>query len=127
MDKHRMAACGIDCNSCGTYNKTHDLKAAEGLVEWYREMGWIGADEGAEAVQKNPPFCNGCWGDSAFCGCGSVDFRICCVEKGIAHCGECDDFPCKPYREWAGWHESHQKAMEHLLALSSKSTPIENG
>jgi hypothetical protein len=54
MDKHKLAACGIDCNECGSYKVTmeQDLKAAESLVEWYRNMKWIGENEGAESVIK---------------------------------------------------------------------------
>ena len=41
MNKLKLAACGVDCNECGTYNKEHDIKVAESMVEWYREKGWI--------------------------------------------------------------------------------------
>jgi hypothetical protein len=99
----------------------HDLNAAESLVPWYRSMGWIKKDEGAEAVLKKVPLCKGCWNatDDCFfkCGCGKRDFRVCCKERKINHCGECADFPCEPYKEWASWHEGHQQAMERLKKL----------
>ncbi|MCL2499706.1 MAG: DUF3795 domain-containing protein [Defluviitaleaceae bacterium] len=120
-DKYKTAACGVDCNACAQYKVTinHDLEAAELLVEWFKSQGWIGENEGAEAVMKKSPLCKGCWNitDDCFwkCGCGEIDFRICCNEKQINHCGECNDFPCSHYKEWASWHESHQKAMDYLL------------
>ena len=126
MDKLKMAACGIDCNECGSYKATvdNDLKTAEGLVAWYRSAGWIGADEGAEAVLSKNPLCKGCWNvdDECFfkCGCHpGRDFRVCCTEKGINHCGECGEFPCGHYLDWANWEgaEHHKKVMEHLLSL----------
>lgn len=127
-----MAACGIDCNECGSYKVTmkHDMKAAEGLADWYRAQGWIGIDEGAEAVIKKNPLCKGCWNatDDCFfkCGCHySRDFRICCTEKQINHCGECCDFPCEQYIEFVGDLEHHKNAMKYLLSLKSKSTDIE--
>ena len=54
MSKLKLAACGINCSECGSYKVTmeQDLKAAEGLVEWYRSAGWIGENEGAGAVLK---------------------------------------------------------------------------
>ena len=127
MKKLPMAACGIDCNGCGSYKVTmeRDLEAAEGLVPWYRSAGWIGESEGAEAVIKKNPLCKGCWNtaeDCFFkCGCGSLDFRVCCNEKQISHCGECSEFPCNHYLEWANWDgaEHHKKAMETLLSLSA--------
>ena len=62
MDKHKLAACGIDCNECDSYKVTmeQDMKAAEELVEWYQNMGWIGKNEGSEAVIKKSPLCKGC-------------------------------------------------------------------
>lgn len=121
----RMAACGVDCNECAQYKvtKENDWKAAEALAPWFRSQGWIGENEGAEAVMKKAPLCNGCWDitDDCLwkCGCGSIDFRICCEERKINHCGECDDFPCKHYVKWVDWGEHHKKAMEHLLSLKA--------
>jgi hypothetical protein len=122
--KLRLAACGIDCAACGSYKATihHDIKAAEGLVDWYRSQGWIGKNEGAEAVMRKAPLCKGCWNttDDCFFKCGCLpgrDFRICCIEKQIGHCGECYDFPCEQYLEFVGDLEHHKKAMEYLLSL----------
>ena len=125
MNKLKLAACGIDCNECGSYKVTieHDMKAAEGLVEWYKNMGWIEENEGAEAVMKKNPLCKGCWNtrkDDCFfkCPCGSHDFRICCTEKQINHCGECGDFPCENYKKFGeDGLEHHKKAMEKLFSL----------
>jgi len=119
----RMAACGIDCSQCDQYKVTvhQDLDAAQPLVGWYRSQGWIAENEGAEAVLHKAPLCNGCWNatNGCFfkCGCGKIDFRVCCNKKKINHCGECKKFPCKHYKAWASWHEGHKKAMERLLSL----------
>jgi len=127
VDELRIAACGIDCAECASYKVAieHDLKAAELLVEWYKGQGWIGENEGAEAVMKKAPLCKGCWNttDDCFfkCGCGSRDFRICCTEKQISHCGECSDFPCEHYKIFVGDLDHHKKAMEYLLSLREKT------
>ena len=123
MNKPRLAACGVDCGECAQYKVTmnRDLKAAEMLVDWFRSQRCIGENEGVEAVMKKTPLCKGCWDitDDCFwsCGCGSIDFRICCEGKQVNHCGECADFPCEAYKEWVTWHDSHKKAMERLLSL----------
>ena len=120
MEKLRMAACGIDCNECNLYKITmeQDIKAAESVVGWFKSRGWIGEDEGAEAVMNKNPLCTGCWNitDDCFwkCGCHNIDFRICCNERQINHCGECSDFPCEDYSAFAVGHE---KAMERLLSI----------
>ena len=127
MDELRIAACGIDCAECASYKVTieHDLQAAELLVEWYKGQGWIGENEGAEAVMKKAPLCKGCWNttDDCFfkCGCGNRDFRICCTEKQISHCGECSDFPCEHYKIFVGDLDHYKKAMEYLLSLREKT------
>ena len=120
MEKLRMAACGIDCSECNMYKVTmeQDIKAAESLVEWFKSRGWIGENEGAEAIMQKNPLCTGCWNitDDCFwkCGCYNIDFRVCCNERQINHCGECSDFPCEHYAAFA---VGHDKAMEHLLSL----------
>ena len=122
MPDMKMAACGIDCASCASYKATveNDVKSAELLVNWYRGQGWIGKDEGAEAVLKKNPLCKSCWNvteDCFFkCGCGQKDFRVCCNERHINHCGECGDFPCAEYMEFAGDLEHYQKAMANLVS-----------
>ncbi len=120
MNTPKTAACGIDCSECASYKVTanQDLDAAELIVDWYRERGWIGENEGAEAVLKKAPLCNGCWGDNddSFFKCGCHMLK-CCKEKQLNHCGECSDFPCEQYNEFASGHETYQKAMERLLSL----------
>ena len=123
-NKLKLAACGIDCNKCGSYLVTteQDLESAEGLVCWYRNMGWIGKDEGAVAVLEKSPLCYGCWNasDECFFKCSCFkgrNLRVCCQEKQINHCGECAEFPCDDYVLWVGGYEHHQKAMDYLLSL----------
>ena len=127
MNNLKLAACGVNCAECASYKVTveNDIEAAESLVDWYKSQGWIGENEGAEAVIKKNPICKGCHNitDDCFwqCGCGNIDFRICCEEKQINHCGECNDFPCENYTEWVSWHDSHKKAMEYLLSLKTSN------
>jgi hypothetical protein len=124
MEKHKLAACGIDCNECGHYKITmeQDLNAAVDLIDWYRGMGWIGENESTEAVMKKAPLCRGCWGimDDCFlsCGCGNCYLRICCKEKQINHCGECDSFPCEHIESFANDGLLHHKsAVENLHTI----------
>lgn len=123
MEELKMAACGIDCNNCDSYivTKNQDLKAAEHIVEWYRNQGWIDKSEGAEAVVKKAPLCNGCWNSNKDCffKCGCYMLK-CCKEKQINHCAECDDFPCDEYKQFASGYEGHRKAMEKLLSLKKE-------
>ena len=120
MGKHKLAACGIDCNECGQYKVTHfgDKKSAEDLVPWFKSMGWIGKDDGAEAVIKKAPLCGGCWSGVGFCSQNCM--RPCCVERKLNNCGECVDFPCEKYVDWIADLDHHKKAMEHLTAIHNE-------
>lgn len=115
MKKMELAACGLDCNACDLYKAAFDPRSAANLVDWFRSRGWIGEDEGAEAVQRQAPFCMGCWDVTAKQWCGDCNLRGCCEEKAHPHCGECADFPCKDYRAWTVGQVHHQAAMEFLM------------
>ncbi|MCL2700291.1 MAG: DUF3795 domain-containing protein [Phycisphaerae bacterium] len=124
MKPLKMAACGLDCNECGLYKVTsqQDVNAAESLVGWLRGIGLIGNDEGAEAVLKKTPLCDGCWTKTGVCWSGNCGLRTCCEEKQLNHCGECGEFPCEKYTKWVEiFVDGHQKAMEHLLSLKTNS------
>ena len=124
MKKHKLAACAIDCNECGHYklSMAHDVKSAECLVEYFRDGGWIGENDGADAVLKKVPVCRGCWDKTAVRthDCTNCLLRACCEEKQFNFCGECGDFPCDKYISFVGDNEHHKKTMEYLLSLRRK-------
>lgn len=122
MNELKRAACGLDCNICNLYLADCDPQAAAVLVDWFRARGWISPGEGAEAVQRQAPFCKGCWDITAKQWCGDCHLRACCTENTHAHCGECPGFPCTEYREWTVGQEHHQAAMEDLLAQREQRT-----
>ena len=122
MEKLKLAPCGIDCNECASYRVTleNDLKAAELMLPWFRSQNLIGENEGAEAVLKFAPFCTGCWDMNNNCyweGCNNCNYRNCCKEKQIDHCGYCSDFPCEHYKGWGDKSEVYKKGMERLLSF----------
>lgn len=123
MAELKRAACGLDCNACNLYLADRDLQAAAALVDWFRSRGWIAPEEGAEAVQRQAPFCSGCWDVTARQWCGNCHLRACCTESSRAHCGECSAFPCQEYRQWTVGQAHHQAAMETLLAQKKEQSP----
>ena len=54
---------------CGTYC---------GVCEWKDKIG-----------------CKGCKDNRGIMFWGKCDKAICCIEKGLEHCGECSDMPCQ--------------------------------
>ncbi len=58
---------------CGTYC---------GVCEWKDKIG-----------------CKGCKANRGIMFWGKCDKTICCIEKGLEHCGECSDMPCQKLRD----------------------------
>ena len=51
--------------------------------------------------------------------------RICAREKGLLHCGECDDFPCDALKEfYEDGNYIHEVAYQNLLEI--KQYGLEN-
>ena len=45
-------------------------------------------------------------------------FHLCCQEKGINHCHECADFPCKKFKSFAKrWQKYGQDFVENQQLL----------
>jgi hypothetical protein len=44
--------------------------------------------------------CGGCKSGSVYAGCRVCTFRDCAAARGVAHCVECADYPCREYRRW---------------------------
>lgn len=118
MERLAIAPCGIDCDECNLYRAGFEPSSAEALVDWFRGLGWIGLEEGADAVQAKAPFCMGCRGDQAKQWSGDCAIRACAVdERELSHCGQCGDFLCPSLKEFAASAEHHAAAVERLKRL----------
>ena len=54
--------------------------------------------------------CSGCKSDHVFINCRGCAIRKCAIEKRMAHCSDCGEFPCATYREW----KNIQVMLPHL-------------
>ncbi|WP_148270031.1 DUF3795 domain-containing protein [Mesotoga prima] len=85
-----IAFCGIDCSQCDTYRATiadDNSLRRETANRWSVDFGF---DISSEDVS-----CSGCHGNSLFKLCSGCPFKLCCEEKGISNCGECEEYPCE--------------------------------
>jgi hypothetical protein len=89
--------CGIFCGACSIL--VHG--------ETGRADGFVSCCGG---VPKGDLACGGCKSDAVYAGCRTCGFRDCAVERGVAHCVECADYPCKSYRKW----QSAAKILPHV-------------
>jgi hypothetical protein len=50
--------------------------------------------------------------------CEQCKFHLCCAERGITHCFECEIFPCKQFKRFAkSWKKYGQDFMVNQLLL----------
>lgn len=77
--------CGIYCGACSVamYGKTG---CADNFV------ACLGG------VPKEALTCGGCKSDNVYAGCKSCSIRPCARERGVEHCIDCDDYPCRMYK-----------------------------
>lgn len=121
MNRKELAFCGLDCSGCNLRLAHENHEAAQALVCWFRQRGWIAPHEGAAEIMKKAPFCTGCRCEAEPHFGKTCHMRLCCAENGFDHCGKCPDFPCTSYMEWTADTPHHQGAMELLFSLKSIS------
>jgi len=50
-------------------------------------------------------------------------FHLCCKEKGITHCYECNEFPCQKFKSWTKrWEKYGQNFIENQKILKTQGT-----
>lgn len=84
-----MAYCGLLCNECAAYIATStndDLLRQKTAEEW---STLYNAD-----IQPENINCLGCKSETRLGHCYVCAIRKCAVEKSLANCGLCTDFPC---------------------------------
>lgn len=79
--------CGIYCGACS--------------IAAYGRTGR--ADTFAECLANVPGedlACGGCKSENIYAGCGICMLRRCARTKGVEHCTDCADYPCRMYIRW---------------------------
>lgn len=99
--------CGIYCGACSVY-----MSGATGHHDGF--VACLGS------VPKEEIACSGCKSEKLYAGCRLCKFRDCAVSKGIAHCVDCVDYPCKMYKQW----QSVAKFLPHVSEAAPSLTVI---
>ncbi len=88
MDKFNPdTCCGIYCGACSIV-----MHGKTGRADRFAVC--LGS------VPKEDLACGGCKSDNVYAGCSTCSLRRCARERGVAHCVDCADYPCKRYRQW---------------------------
>lgn len=113
-----IAVCGLDCGNCDLRKVPSDPEAAQRVVAWFREMGWLNESEGVSEVMERSMYCKGCREDRSVHWSPDCWILQCCVdEKGLAFCYECGDFPCERLSEWAKESAKYAQALDRLQRI----------
>ncbi|NOZ26554.1 MAG: DUF3795 domain-containing protein [Chloroflexi bacterium] len=116
-----IAVCGLDCGECDIYRAPSDPGAAQRVVAWFREQGWLREDEGIQEIIGRSMYCMGCRGDPSLHWSPDCWIRACCVdEKGLEFCYECDVFPCEALVEWAQEDAGYTRALNRLRRMKAE-------
>jgi len=123
-DLRWIAACGLDCEACTIRRLPFDEGAADEVVAWYRQTGWLLPTEGRDEAVARGMTCRGCRGDRAVHwsvdddGTVSCWILACCVDtKGLDHCSDCAGFPCDRLVDWSKGNDGYAKAFERLESM----------
>ena len=106
-----MGFCGINCGECEIRRAANDREFAEKLIEIWKESD--------PDVNESWLKCQGCKGPGDICWGNDCAIRICAMEKGVDHCGQCAGFKCILINRFeADKHLHHTKAVKKLETMS---------
>jgi len=118
-----IGVCGLDCGDCDLRKAPTDAEAAERVVAWFREEGWLQTGEGMSEVIERSMYCKGCRGDRSVHWSPDCWILQCCVdEKGLEFCYECDVFPCERLEKRAGESPRYAEALNRLRQMGGFAT-----
>ena len=116
-DGEMLAACGLDCGPCPIRRIPFDENAADEMIGWFKQMGWLKAHEGVDEVIERGMVCKGCQGDRSVHWSDNCEIMVCCVDdRDQQHCGQCDMLmSCEKLDAFAGdEHAHHKEAVARL-------------
>lgn len=79
--------CGLYCGSCSIFMRTRS-----GVSDSFIDC--------CPTLPEGELACTGCKSDLVYTPCRMCTIRECAISRGVVHCGECPEHPCKIYRRW---------------------------
>jgi hypothetical protein len=104
------AYCGIYCGACSIL-RHGETGRADGLVAC------------CGSIPKGDLACSGCKSGAVYAGCRTCGLRDCAARKGLAHCVDCADYPCREFRNW----QSVARHLPHVREAAASLAAIKSG
>ena len=116
--------CGIYCGACDilmAHKTGHKSKFA--LFWSKKNIENFQKSQGVTSLGKDDfqLTCKGCKSSEVFINCKVCKMRTCAQTKGVAHCSNCEDFPCELYT-----FEKGKTLLPHLETASNNLETISN-
>jgi hypothetical protein len=109
--KEMIACCGIPCHECGAFIATKnndDKKRKEVAEQWSKQFN---ADIKPEAI-----YCDGCLSKDGylFSHCNVCEIRKCAMEKKLANCAHCNEYPCEKLKAFHQMVPDAKKVLDEI-------------
>ena len=109
--KKNIAACGLDCSECEAFIATmngDDKARAEIALKWSEIYGGKCLPEDC--------ICEGCMADGLLstAHANTCEIRRCATERGIQHCGLCEDFACEKLEQFFEFVPDMRERLESM-------------
>ena len=109
-----IAYCGLVCSDCDAFIATqaNDLEALERLAQRARD------EFGVEDATPETSICDGCLTNTGrqIGYCAMCEIRACAVERGVANCAHCTDYPCEKLDVIFGHSEEARRTLDESRA-----------
>jgi len=106
-----IAACGLDCTDCDMRQAATNPETQRKFAIWFKENRSL--DVKPETIR-----CSWCKGDRSDHWSPDCWILKCCVdEKGLAHCSQCEVFPCPRLMEWSRKNDRYGQALARLSSM----------
>lgn len=115
-----IAYCGLVCSGCPAYIATQadDMAALEAVAAKWRE------EYNAPDITIASVICDSCQSGESVRHCGhwyECDIRICGMERGVANCGLCPDYPCEKIERFFGFVPDARAVLDGVRAEAGGS------
>jgi hypothetical protein len=117
-----IVVCGLACSGCDIRRVPSDAAAAQRVVDWFRDQGWLAQDEGVTEIIQRAMYYKGCRGGRSVHWSPDCWILRCCVdEKGLEFCSKCEEFPCLRLQEWAQ-SGKYARALQRLYSMKASAS-----
>ena len=109
MLDHDIAYCGLKCSECPVR-----IATMEGDEE---KRAQLAKDYSCEAcvLTLEDIDCHGCKSDHVSQKmCGACEIKACAVERGVANCGHCEDYPCDLTLQYVPKGSDNRKTLDYI-------------